>query len=98
MSNKLTAPQETTRESLQGKLRDTIIKEPAALRATLLLSIEQVICGKMSVPQANAVVGLSAEVHKSIRQEYDMAVYALENVGLVEPGNLLEVDYDDADK
>lgn len=52
------------------------------LRGALLASIEAVLEGRLSVPQANAVVGLSSELHKSIRQEWDMRVYANENLNL----------------
>lgn len=56
------------------------ITSPKELRATLLSSIESVIEGKMTVQQANAVVGLSAELHKSIKQEWDMRCYSAENL------------------
>jgi len=70
------------------------ITTPAEHRALLLASIEAVCEGRMNVPMANAVVGLSAEVHKSIRQGWDMRVYAAENLCL-ENGQvtkMLEVD------
>lgn len=62
--------------------QDNKITTPGEHRALLLASIEAVCEGRMNVPQANAVVGLSAEVHKSIRQEWDMRVYAAENLTL----------------
>jgi hypothetical protein len=46
------------------------------LRGLLLASIEAVIEGRMNVAQANAIVGLSGELHKSIRQEWDIKMYA----------------------
>ncbi len=52
------------------------------LRGALLASIEGVLEGTICVAQANAVVGLSGELHKSIRQEWDMRVYANENLSL----------------
>ena len=52
------------------------------LRGALLASIEGVLEGRVNVSQANAVVGLSGELHKSIRQEWDMTVYANENLSL----------------
>tara|TARA_R110000868_G_C10576200_1_gene738203 strand:- start:366 stop:608 length:243 start_codon:yes stop_codon:yes gene_type:complete len=52
------------------------------LRGALLASIEAVLEGRLNVAQANAVVGLSGELHKSIRQEWDMRVYANENLSL----------------
>jgi hypothetical protein len=58
------------------------IGNASELRAALLLAIEAVCAGRMNVSQANAVVGLSAEVHKSIRQEWDMRVYAAENFAM----------------
>lgn len=57
-------------------------------RALLLQAMVAVCDGRMSVPQANALVGLSAEVHKSIRQQWDMLVYAADNLTL-DPGNRL---------
>jgi len=58
------------------------ITTPAEHRALLLASIEALCEGRMNVAQANAVTGLSAEVHKSIRQEWDMRVYAADNLCL----------------
>jgi hypothetical protein len=52
------------------------------LRGALLATIEAVLEGRVNVPMANAVVGLSGELHKSIRQEWDMRVYANENLNL----------------
>lgn len=52
------------------------------LRGALLASIEGVLEGRLSIGMANAVVGLSGELHKSIRQEWDMRVYANENLNL----------------
>ena len=60
----------------------TKIGSPADLRAVLLLTIEGVLQGKVSVPQANSVCGLSEQVHSSIRQEWDMRCYAAENLSL----------------
>lgn len=51
-------------------------------RALLLDAMLAVCDGRMSVPQANALVGLSAEVHKSIRQQWDMLIYAADNLVL----------------
>ncbi len=74
------------------------ITTPAEHRALLLGAIEAVCEGRMSVPQANAVTGLSAEVHKSIRQEWDMRVYAADNLSLAHGKviKMLEVVQDDA--
>lgn len=51
-------------------------------RALLLASMEALCEGRMNVSQANAVASLSSEVHKSIRQEWDMRCYAAENLTL----------------
>lgn len=58
------------------------ITTPAEHRALLLSAMEAVCEGRMNVSQANALVGLSGELHKSIRQEWDMRVYAAENLTL----------------
>lgn len=60
------------------------------LRGALLASIEGVLEGRINVSQANAVVGLSGELHKSIRQEWDMRVYANENLNL-EAGRVVKL-------
>jgi hypothetical protein len=60
------------------------------LRAVLLASIEGVLEGRVNVSQANAIVGLSSELHKSIRQEWDMRIYASENITLSN-GKLLKL-------
>ena len=52
------------------------------LRGALLAAIEGVLEGRVNVAQANAVAALSGELHKSIRQEWDMRVYANENLTL----------------
>jgi len=58
------------------------IGSSAELRAVLLAAIEGTLEGRVNVSQANAVVGLSAELHKSIKQEWDMRVFASENLTL----------------
>ena len=58
------------------------ITNPAEHRAILLHSIEALLEGRITVPMANAVVGLSGELHKSIKQEWDMRVFASENLNL----------------
>jgi len=52
------------------------------LRGALLASIEGILEGRVNVGQANAIVGLSGELHKSIRQEWDMRCYANEHLTL----------------
>jgi len=66
------------------------ITTPAEHRALLLASIEAVAEGRMNVAQANAIVGLSTEVHKSIKQEWDMRVYAAENL-CIENGQVVKM-------
>lgn len=66
------------------------------LRGALLASIQGVLEGKVNVAQANAITGLSTELHKSIRQEWDMRVYANENLSISsgEVIKLLEVGHE----
>ena len=52
----------------------------ADLRRVMAEAIVGVMEGRVSVPQANAVAALATEVHKSIRQEWDMRVYMVENL------------------
>jgi len=52
------------------------------LRGVLLATIEGVIEGRVTVAQANAVAQLSGELHKSIRQEWDMRIYAHEHLAI----------------
>jgi len=60
------------------------------LRGALLATIEGVLEGRTNVAQANSIVGLSGELHKSIRQEWDMRVYANENISL-EAGQIIKL-------
>lgn len=46
------------------------VTSPAELRSLLIESAKAVLDGRLTVQQANAVSGLSAEVHKSIKMEY----------------------------
>lgn len=62
------------------------IATPAELRAVLLATIEGVIEGRVNVAMANSVVGLSSEVHKSVRQEWDMRVFAANNLVIQKEG------------
>lgn len=66
------------------------------LRGALLASIQGVLEGKVNVAQANAISALSTELHKSIRQEWDMRVYANENLSISsgEVIKLLEVGHE----
>ncbi len=45
--------------------------------------------GDANVSQANALVGLSSEVHKSIRQEFDMLQYASDRLVIVEGNKVI---------
>lgn len=58
------------------------ITTPEEHRAILLAAMEALCEGRINVAQANALAGLSAEVHKNIRQEWDMRCYASENLTL----------------
>lgn len=71
-------------------MKENKIGTSSELRAVLLASIEGVLEGRVNVGQANAIVGLSSELHKSIRQEWDMRVYASENLTL-QNGKLLKL-------
>ena len=63
-------------------MKNRKIVTAADLRGALLAAIEGVLEGRVNVAQANAVVGLSGELHKSIRQEWDMRCYANEHLSL----------------
>lgn len=56
------------------------ITTPAELRALLLETAVGVLDQRVNVSQANAVIGCSVEVHKSIRQEFEMRCFAAENL------------------
>ena len=60
------------------------------LRGALLATIEGVLEGRVNVSQANAVAAISTELHKSIKQEWDMRVYANENLTL-ENGQVIKL-------
>jgi len=72
------------------------LKTPADLRGILLSSIEAVLEGRLNIGQANAVIGLSGELHKSVRQEWDMRVYATENLSL-KAGEVIKILEDNVD-
>ena len=63
---------------------------PQDHRALLLEAMTAVCAGRMNVSQANALVGLSGEVHKSVRQEWDMRVYAAEHL-TIEQGRVVNM-------
>lgn len=65
------------------------VTTPAELRSLLVESAKAVVDGRITVQQANAVSGLSAEVHKSMKMEYvgqiiDSGGYNIEGGRLVE--------------
>ena len=65
-----------------GQIAYDTIRSASEHRAFLLAMMVRVCEGKASVAMANAVVGLSGEFHKSMRQEWDMLVYADEHLSL----------------
>lgn len=73
------------------------ITTPSEHRALLIATMEAVLDGRVNVAMANSVVGLSAEVHKSIRQEWDMRVFAAENIN-IESGKLMKMIEADRDE
>ena len=58
------------------------ITTPAEHRAILLSAMEALLEGRLNVQMANALSSISAEVHKNLKQEWDMRVYAAENLTL----------------
>lgn len=67
-----------------------VLVNAADLRGALLATMEGVLEGRVTVAQANAVAQLSGELHKSIRQEWDMRVYANEHLTL-EAGRVIQL-------
>jgi hypothetical protein len=51
-------------------------------RRLILDAMVALATGKLNVQQANALASLSAEVHKSIKMEFEMVCYAAENFAL----------------
>lgn len=60
------------------------------LRGVLLATIEGVLEGRVTTSQASQVAQLSAELHKSIRQEWDMRIYAHEHL-TIEQGRIVKL-------
>jgi len=52
------------------------------LRSMLIATIQGVMSGHVNVAKANAIASLSGELHKSIDQEWNMRIYAAENLQL----------------
>ena len=75
-------------------LRELMITDPAKHRAFLLLTMEGVLRGAINVAQANAIASLSSEVHKSIRQQWDMQTYAEDALGVATGGVLTLIEED----
>lgn len=73
------------------------ITTPAEHRALLLAAMEALVEGRLNVAQANSLAGLSAEVHKNLRQEWDMRVYAAENLNLIDAEVVKLIGVDNAD-
>lgn len=65
------------------------IKAPEDQRKLLLDAMVALVEGRMNVAQANALAALSCEVHKSIRQQFDILVYAAEHFKLGEGNQLV---------
>jgi hypothetical protein len=71
-----------TNQKQEMQMKNRKIVNAQDLRGALLATIEGVLEGRVNVAQANAVAAISTELHKSIRQEWDMRVYANENLSL----------------
>ena len=72
----------SARENDVNELGRLTISSATEHRRLLLDSMVALVEGRMNVQQANALAGLSGEVHKSIRQEWDMLCYAADNFEL----------------
>jgi len=66
------------------------ITTPQEHRAILLSAMEALLEGRLNVQMANALASISAEVHKNLKQEWDMRVYAAENLTL-ENGQVIKM-------
>lgn len=66
------------------------IETPEEWRALLMGCAVGVLDGRVNIQQANSVVGLSTEVHKSLRQQWDMQCYVAENI-LIEDGRVKRI-------
>lgn len=71
---------------------DRKLIDSSDLRGVLLATIEGVLEGRVAVNQANAVVGLSGELHKSIRQEWEMRCYANQNMRIISGEIVKEIE------
>jgi len=77
-------------------MKNRKIQTASELRGVLLATIEAVIEGRVNVAQANSVAQLSGEFHKSIRQEWDMRVYAHEHM-TIDQGKIVKLLDGDSD-
>ena len=68
-----------------------VIKAPEDFRAVLMNTALGVLEQRISVSQANAVASLSVEIHKSIRQEFEMRCYVSKDV-VLHAGRVLRVE------
>ena len=72
------------------KVQEIKITSPEDLRAILLATIEGVLEGRVNVAQGNVIASLSGELHKSIKQQWDMSVYSTENLS-ISAGRIIKI-------
>ena len=70
------------------------IKSPDEWRGMLMSAAVAVLDGRVNIAQANSVIGLSTEVHKSLRQEWDMRRYVSESI-TINHGRLIRLEEPD---
>lgn len=93
----MSAPANKMAETPEYQERTTcIIAKPEELRRFLLDSMVKLVEGKITVSMANAVIGLSGEVHKSVRQEWEMHCYAADNIAIA-PGKVIAIEVIESD-
>lgn len=71
-SGEVMPPRSVAARKLEEELRQIIITDVTKHRAFLFMCMEKVATMELDAVRANAVVGLSAEVHKSMKQSTDM--------------------------
>ena len=74
--------QQHLEEAMRIGGRVKTIRNPAELRSLLAQSIVALLEGRIDIGRANAIVGLSSEMHKSMKQEWDMRCYVAESLHL----------------
>ncbi len=62
----------------------TQIKTPEEFRTLLIAAAGAVLEGRINVQQANALSGLSAEVHKSLKMQYVGQMIGAGNVSITD--------------